>query len=53
MERNREESGIVREKKGARVRTPVAPSRGSAVIFSSGWENMHEVETPRRHEAVT
>jgi len=28
----------------ARVRTPVSPSRGAAVFFSSGWENMHEVE---------
>jgi hypothetical protein len=27
-----------------RVRTPLHPSRGAAVIFSSGWENMHEVE---------
>jgi len=27
-----------------RVLTPLSPSRGSAVIFSSGWENMHEVE---------
>ena len=24
--------------------TPFGPTRGSAVIFSSGWENMHEVE---------
>jgi len=24
--------------------TPFSPTRGSAVIFSSGWENMHEVE---------
>lgn len=24
--------------------TPFSPVRGSAVIFSSGWENMHEVE---------
>lgn len=24
--------------------TPVSPTKGSAVIFSSGWENMHEVE---------
>ena len=27
-----------------RVITPLSPSKGSAVIFSSGWENMHEVE---------
>jgi len=27
-----------------RVVTPVSPSKGSAVVFSSGWENMHEVE---------
>uniref|UniRef100_A0A7S2DMN5 Fe2OG dioxygenase domain-containing protein n=2 Tax=Octactis speculum TaxID=3111310 RepID=A0A7S2DMN5_9STRA len=25
--------------------TPIHPTRGAAVIFSSGWENMHEVET--------
>eukprot|EP00571_Detonula_confervacea_P009891 CAMPEP_0172300772 /NCGR_PEP_ID=MMETSP1058-20130122/2792_1 /TAXON_ID=83371 /ORGANISM="Detonula confervacea, Strain CCMP 353" /LENGTH=698 /DNA_ID=CAMNT_0013010659 /DNA_START=13 /DNA_END=2109 /DNA_ORIENTATION=- len=24
---------------------PYLPTRGAAVIFSSGWENMHEVET--------
>jgi hypothetical protein len=24
--------------------TPFHPTRGAAVIFSSGWENMHEVE---------
>jgi hypothetical protein len=24
--------------------TPFHPSRGAAVIFSSGWENMHEVQ---------
>lgn len=29
---------------GPRVVTPLAPSKGAAVIFSSGWENMHEVE---------
>lgn len=29
---------------GKRVRTPLHPRRGAAVIFSSGWENMHEVE---------
>jgi len=29
---------------GPRVLTPYAPVRGSAVIFSSGWENMHQVE---------
>lgn len=28
----------------ARMRTPLAPSRGAAIIFSSGWENMHEVD---------
>lgn len=27
-----------------RVLTPFHPSRGAAVIFSSGWENMHEVD---------
>jgi len=27
-----------------RLSTPLAPSKGAAVIFSSGWENMHEVE---------
>jgi len=29
---------------GPRLQTPLAPRKGSAVIFSSGWENMHEVE---------
>ena len=29
---------------GARVLSPLSPSRGAAVIFSSGWENIHEVE---------
>ncbi len=24
--------------------TPLAPQRGAAVIFSSGWENMHQVD---------
>ena len=28
----------------SRVLTPLSPSKGSAVVFSSGWENMHEVE---------
>lgn len=27
-----------------RVLTALSPTSGSAVIFSSGWENMHEVE---------
>ena len=27
-----------------RTLTPFHPTRGAAVIFSSGWENMHEVE---------
>eukprot|EP00578_Thalassiosira_sp_NH16_P016919 CAMPEP_0181123046 /NCGR_PEP_ID=MMETSP1071-20121207/25661_1 /TAXON_ID=35127 /ORGANISM="Thalassiosira sp., Strain NH16" /LENGTH=1033 /DNA_ID=CAMNT_0023208103 /DNA_START=49 /DNA_END=3150 /DNA_ORIENTATION=+ len=31
-------------RKTGRKHTPFAPTRGSAVIFSSGWENMHEVE---------
>jgi len=31
-------------RKAGRVFTPYGPSRGAAVIFSSGWENMHEVE---------
>ena len=29
---------------GARVETPIAPTKGMANIFSSGWENMHEVQ---------
>ena len=29
---------------GARVLSPLAPSKGAAVLFSSGWENYHEVE---------
>lgn len=27
-----------------RTLTPYQPTRGAAVIFSSGWENMHEVK---------
>ena len=29
---------------GARVKSQLSPRAGHAVIFSSGWENMHEVE---------
>lgn len=32
-------------RRSGRKLTPFHPSRGAAVIFSSGWENMHEVET--------
>lgn len=31
-------------RRSGRKLTPYLPTRGSAVIFSSGWENMHEVE---------
>jgi hypothetical protein len=31
-------------RKTGRKVTPFYPTRGSAVIFSSGWENLHEVE---------
>ena len=31
-------------RRAGRVLTPYSPTRGAAVIFSSGWENMHEVE---------
>jgi len=31
-------------RRAGRDLTPFHPTRGSAVIFSSGWENMHEVE---------
>ncbi|KAL9189338.1 hypothetical protein ACHAXT_011828 [Thalassiosira profunda] len=31
-------------RRSGRKLTPYAPQRGAAVIFSSGWENMHEVE---------
>lgn len=31
-------------RRAGRELTPFHPTRGSAVIFSSGWENMHEVE---------
>lgn len=31
-------------RRAGRTLTPYVPTRGSAVIFSSGWENMHEVE---------
>ena len=33
-----------RARRARRDFTPFHPSRGAAVIFSSGWENMHEVE---------
>ena len=31
-------------RRAGREFTPFHPVRGAAVIFSSGWENMHEVE---------
>lgn len=31
-------------RRSGRIFTPFSPTRGAAVIFSSGWENMHEVE---------
>jgi hypothetical protein len=31
-------------RRAGRKLTPFSPKRGAAVIFSSGWENMHEVE---------
>ena len=31
-------------RRAGRHLTPFYPTRGSAVIFSSGWENLHEVE---------
>merc|ERR1711862_643605 len=31
-------------RRAGRTLTSFQPTRGSAVIFSSGWENMHEVE---------
>ena len=31
-------------RRAGRQLTPYSPTRGSAVIFSSGWENLHEVE---------
>lgn len=31
-------------RRAGRSLTPFHPTQGSAVIFSSGWENMHEVE---------
>ena len=31
-------------RRAGREMTPFHPTRGAAVIFSSGWENMHEVE---------
>ena len=30
-----------------RILSPLSPKSGSAVLFSSGWENMHEVEPLR------
>lgn len=35
------------DESGERVLTPLSPRSGSAVVFSSGWENMHEVEPLR------
>ncbi len=32
-------------RRSGRTLTPINPMKGNAVIFSSGWENMHEVET--------
>merc|ERR1711968_266279 len=37
------EEELERGRKFGRELTPFHPSRGAAVIFSSGWENMHEV----------
>jgi len=37
------EEELERGRKFGRDLTPFHPSRGAAVIFSSGWENMHEV----------
>ena len=43
-----EEGGVDGGEEGSsRVLTPRAPSKGSAVIFSSGWENLHQVEPLR------
>lgn len=41
-----EDKGCIEEdiRRAGRVLTPFNPTRGAAVIFSSGWENMHEVE---------
>ncbi|GMH68984.1 hypothetical protein TrRE_jg2022 [Triparma retinervis] len=38
------EEEIARARKARRDLTPFHPTTGAAVIFSSGWENMHEVE---------
>ena len=32
-------------RRSGRTLDPINPMKGNAVIFSSGWENMHEVET--------
>ena len=32
-------------RRAGRRLTPFHPTRGAAVVFSSGWENMHEVES--------
>ena len=37
------EKELERERAKRRKLTPFHPVRGSAVVFSSGWENMHEV----------
>lgn len=38
------EEEIARARKARRDLIPFHPTTGAAVIFSSGWENMHEVE---------
>lgn len=35
---------LAKARRAERSLTPFGPTRGAAVIFSSGWENMHEVE---------
>lgn len=42
-----EEGGAQDGEEAGRVLTPRSPTKGSAVIFSSGWENLHQVEPLR------
>jgi len=39
------EEEMARGRRSRREITPFYPSKGAAVIFTSGWENMHEVDT--------
>ena len=44
MDEQRAATGIGTIEASSRVLSPVEPTVGGAVLFSSGWENMHFVE---------